>query len=834
MAQSSESSDSESPAPVQQLSIQWLDLKRVANRLKKIKNENDSESPIESDLLNAIRKIIKIHNDQNPDIERSRYIEDKGKGITEISNDPNTYSSIAYSCRRSCVPTIAKQLQEDPKDSSSSHHVIFYYKYSPRPHIIVTSSGNAWKLVRPYVDYSFPIKVSEKVVNHKKMIQIMRRPIFQLNKQEYLSDPGPYYLYPASNLYYIMENFKCEIKNHSDLYSLIKKEDKKRKKSDRCWIKVTTGGILRIGEKLRISDYPAIFDLFAQYMANAETKKADEEEESTELFKFLFFVQPARIPKHVLDESLLKCIYSHYIEKEGKGIPPNVHVRHKCLEDFLSCNTFRLQYYKSVDIESKPPKLEEIVHKIHAKWNNKIAGDEYKSFARRMRRAHLVFENQASEEVTADIMSYIEGEHQYGENTYFRIKNVWYELRQDYISLVHEDFKNLVKNTLIEKDTEWWLKLPYLEKPPSKTGKNKSNEKKPTDKNTESNKKKQTGNNDEVDAKKATENNKKSKKKKQTGGNDEAKENEEKKREKREEIFNRSYLYTDDKRFLVFDQIYPSLNKIEMCDILKYTDDAVYLYHVKEDFGQHTRDACSQILNAATMIKNSLLTFQSPTYLEEMWSAATKEHEEADHWRNTVKRRLESLGEKSFYDIFTRKIVFVYAYVPDENKSFSIALANINRKIDDKMIEKLKKSNYLDKHERLTSKFFYTNQKKFRIYGETVKTSIEIYNLLEARQFYNKSTLAKIELVQLAQNLQKLNYELKICEIESKGYGLKTMSLDSESDSESENEDSGSEERKQNSSHSEYEAEDPDSEPETSDTDLYSEPECPHGCGEEQ
>jgi len=58
--------------------------------------------------------------------------------------------------------------------------------------------------------------------------------------------------------------------------------------------------------------------------------------------------------------------------------------------------------------------------------------------------------------------------------------------------------------------------------------------------------------------------------------------------------------------FLVGDKVY--YQKIELFDLLFYNvhTKATFIYHVKESFGQKTRDACSQILNSAYNIRRIL------------------------------------------------------------------------------------------------------------------------------------------------------------------------------------------------------------------------------------
>lgn len=240
--------------PVQPLSIQWIDLKRA-----KITEQH----PNQSSLSKAIECIINTHNEQKKDQNSGYQLDSKPDTFTS-----GGYSFKHYSYRKIITPIIATQSQEHPKKTKTSSFLVFLYQHQPSARIIALTTRNAWSVVRPYIDYSFPIKVAERVCNPKKIIQVARRCLFKVNAQETLLYPYEYELYKTSNLYYLVESFTCEIKNNSTLFSTINsiKSDGSVKKLNRCWIKVTTGGLLRIGTRLSIEDYPAILDLFAKYM----------------------------------------------------------------------------------------------------------------------------------------------------------------------------------------------------------------------------------------------------------------------------------------------------------------------------------------------------------------------------------------------------------------------------------------------------------------------------------------------------------------------------------------------------------------------------------------
>lgn len=245
-----------------------------------------------------------------------------------------------------------------------------------------------------------------------------------------------------------------------------------------------------------------------------------------------------------------------------------------------------------------------------------------------------------------------------------------------------------------------------------------------------------------------------------------------------EATYNRQYLYDKmnngklfgpEEGFLVFDCILP--NNIEVCDIVKFTKKTTYLYHVKEDFGQNTRDACSQILNSAKILRSALSTHQPKNFLQMLWEEATLGEKKG--WRKQSKEQLEYLGKQKFFDIFCgRRIVFVYACLEKENHSFHDEIAMPTRLSPEhlkgtsqkKQFQELKTEEFLDSSNRLTGKFYESSQKSFQL-EKFKKESSAIYSQLSKFKSVSASTLAKLELIHAARELHTLNFEFKICEI---------------------------------------------------------------------
>jgi len=129
-----------------------------------------------------------------------------------------------------------------------------------------------------------------------------------------------------------------------------------------------------------------------------------------------------------------------------------------------------------------------------------------------------------------------------------------------------------------------------------------------------------------------------------------------------ENAFNASLLGTVNT--LTFDLITP-LN-IEVCDILRWDKDNIYLYHVKKGFDNSMRDLCGQISIAARkVLEDSKNTF---AFLGSLYDALAASKGTSNYYKK-ARKELGKLSRADFIKLFQeREIVFVLA-VQDRAKA---------------------------------------------------------------------------------------------------------------------------------------------------------------------
>ncbi|SHG89562.1 DUF6119 family protein [Flagellimonas flava] len=103
------------------------------------------------------------------------------------------------------------------------------------------------------------------------------------------------------------------------------------------------------------------------------------------------------------------------------------------------------------------------------------------------------------------------------------------------------------------------------------------------------------------------------------------------------------------------------LNQIEICDLIRISEDSIYLYHVKKDLGRDLRVLSNQIVNAARILK-SAINESDNALLKKYYSTVSKNYEDNEITYNRDDKSIP-VGESDFIDLFkTKTIVFVFSY----------------------------------------------------------------------------------------------------------------------------------------------------------------------------
>ena len=261
--------------------------------------------------------------------------------------------------------------------------------------------------------------------------------------------------------------------------------------------------------------------------------------------------------------------------------------------------------------------------------------------------------------------------------------------------------------------------------------------------------------------------------------------------------YNETYLLEEESKeriYLPGDRVLAQ--KVELFDVMMHDKERniTYLYHVKEKFGQNTRDACAQIRESANLLWLDRLKGKT-THCEELFDSLVR-GDQSDPYKTILKEKLLCMGKEAFLEMFSVnvRIVYVYSFMntnsPDGDKLSTIehfrritkddfTPPSIRQKIYKNLVDLkiLNQNGYLaDQSIGLTSKPKFCEKMKkdnyFKLFAD--KSLESIYDTLVKHGRCSLSTIAKVELLTLAQQFTQFQigggkaFELRVCQIKGR------------------------------------------------------------------
>ncbi|XP_035716636.1 uncharacterized protein LOC118439440 [Folsomia candida] len=438
----------------------------------------------------------------------------------------------------------------------------------------------------------------------------------------------------------------------------------------------------------------------------------------------------------------------------------------KCIDDYVSGSEYRLirediktDADRIVHKWKYPPTWLD-VHECIIKFANELPINNTVhpiSFATAMKKLRFWYKKPCDSDFTKrTILSLFQGgfvtELNSTTKIRWRISNIWCEIFDDALLTIEKEFVEKIKRYLILPGKPGYLPFHYKR-----------------DKNAKSKMPRASGD--------SAPRNKKSK----TVDDD----NESKAREKSlyEEIYNYSYLHSPG--YFVGDQVEDY--NIEFFDILYTSEKSAFLYHVKEKFGQNTRNAASQLRISLSLVLNNIISgfpgFQNYARLAEInGDNFSKRFRSEDDLR-------KCLNSASFVYAFadSNNSSDCINFADERSRSFQMRFDTLRKGINEKVENALKRNydteidrsiklfqerlisrGYLLRCGSITAKLLYETETNFvkEFVGKNPNTSKILWTgiLKPFTKNYN-SLLAKIELIELANYITTRNRKFKICQI---------------------------------------------------------------------
>ncbi|XP_071176036.1 uncharacterized protein [Mytilus edulis] len=230
-------------------------------------------------------------------------------------------------------------------------------------------------------------------------------------------------------------------------------------------------------------------------------------------------------------------------------------------------------------------------------------------------------------------------------------------------------------------------------------------------------------------------------------------------------------------------------NNTKLFDVLAFDgkNSQTYLFHIKKDLDYQTREACSQIRNAAELLWNDFIRGQDNN-VQLFWEKASTSSTSTNPSLIFLKEEMDKLAKDKYMRMFSEdmKIIFVFAFMTLRGKTKKeMIVRKVMTKKDCKdndfpvrVFRYLKKKDILEDNGCISEHFIRMTSKEF----QNLAMHIPNVNEEKARQLYsflleyeyNLSTNTKLELLTLDSHFSryqiggKRHFDLRIMQLPSK------------------------------------------------------------------
>ncbi|XP_048239139.1 uncharacterized protein LOC125372657 [Haliotis rufescens] len=680
---------------------------------------------------------------------------------------------------------LTTNIPHSPPDYTSFH-----------PEIYALTSGNAYVILKENMCCrEFPIKCAKRVLQPNLKALSSKQLTGPLSSQTITFKQNESTMVTFWDyLGQITTSYKMPLRDDASLYwfCLRTKKGKPRKAS------MTVGETyLRMSAEMSLKDIALLLYQLSRIARGEESKKypSREQELDDTAFDVLYHVKIVKDKERIesFNNILMENIISH-LSGQSKNL--SLYLSHRDLKGWENANVFNLKNRRQLfhKWEGQPPNLVDLLQVV---TNNTIPGHYRQiisTLSLQMCGSHEGYNR------TNPLLKYIHGQITISGESLFCYGGKWLRIEYEYMASLEEQFSHLEQSHRLGGNV---LVLPWLysghdwpeDAPKTKTNDNQKSTVFVTGATLvqwiEETFEKQLTLTDEKKKEKIT--------RIVTFNNYlEGETNNQRKQillflrmhcQQAERHYNEGYilydqLLPDTSGYLLGDRIFIFGQNIELYDILFYTPEKTYLIHVKEGFGNTTRDVCSQIRNSAEVVFKHWICNNSFDILKKYWSSVTG-YTGLDKYRQVVRHRYLKMGQEKFIQLFNREeIVYVLAN-RDTKKTPSTMFPNVpypkERLIAEfnwktkEVVGELLRCQYLRRDDAVricvTDKVFNTlEQAKKEIRLRTRAMAEKAFNILRETMSNHSSFIAKMEVVHLYSNFKRFvtpskRLSLKMCSI---------------------------------------------------------------------
>lgn len=432
---------------------------------------------LQIELFDLIQRVMALYNQQigkTRDTSQSyQLIDDRVHPLTEDPVFPSFRMAI-FAQKTQITTRLANWVHELQPSfhavKQSAEFVFFLYRYTgPTPHtlksaeIFALTTGHAWRAVEKFRDYTFPAQIARRWFKPELSGQT-KRPLLgrvllvaEIFKQE--TKPTK-----SEVIDQLIMRMKTSVRPQAAVFGLQFVQRKKTKNP-----LVTVGsGMIRFGQKTWPQDYVPVIDFCARISRGEKTYLFDVEkkmslkaaEEDSEEFDYLDYLQPASIADvHRLNRALDTLLWKAYKKESAL---PILDFCHKFISDYFFSGDYILYYKnKKIDAWSHPKTAAEMIGVLQGKVPSLEGCKSVETFATELAHVQVGFQCGKGQE-KALFRDYFEGEICLDNGTTFwRLRNMWYVVQADYLSLIQQEFCAFLKEVLLPPDHPAALKKPF-------------------------------------------------------------------------------------------------------------------------------------------------------------------------------------------------------------------------------------------------------------------------------------------------------------------------------------------------------------------------------------
>ncbi len=451
----------------QPMSIHKIDPMKIASFFKmKI-----SEAEIQ--IIDLIKRVVALYNQHMGESDQFNLISDRSHPLTEEPIFP-TFRMAIYAKVTERTTRLANWIHElEPSFNAvtkKAEYVFFLYRYmGSAPHtvrdaeIFGLTTSTAWHVLEKFRDFTFPGQIARRWLKPELSGQT-KRPLLGrilMVDEVFKQETKPTQSEVIDQMFMRMKTYTLPF---ASVFGL---KFAQKRRAPNLLFKLGIG-MIRIEGKAAPQYYAGVLDLCSRISRGEKTYQFDKakkvslktEERDSEEFDYLDFRQPASIVDvHRLNRALDTVLWNAFT---GKSRLPILDFCHKFISDYFFAGSFTLfMRNKQIHEWSKPLSALDMVVLVREKIPALAKCTSVEAFSELLNLVEVGF-SQDNKIKRGPFREYIEGEILLEDgSSFWRLRNMWYVVQADYLSLITQEFCALLKESLLSSDHPAALSKPF-------------------------------------------------------------------------------------------------------------------------------------------------------------------------------------------------------------------------------------------------------------------------------------------------------------------------------------------------------------------------------------